>query len=569
MLKKIKIVLQELKSNSNVKAQAKNVLKSEYTDGFSLSLPKLTSSDEDKIKRDAQRLLSGEYQIYNFDAYRLTDWLSDPISGKRINSSIGTSLIRTANLVNNTDVKNFWEQGHLHPIVTLAQAYMLTSEEKYAEKVKNIIFDFSVNNDCGKTISWKCAMDVAIRLANLVCASFMIKDSKAFKENADGLSGIIAEHTAFVANNYEDKGKFPNNHYLSDLAGVIFGSVFITETRGDKTFEKYLTDALVRLEKETARQINEDGSDYENSTYYHCFVCELLCEVVSLLEENHIAFSQEIKQTAQKALDIVKSLDGFSGKMPLIGDQDGSRLFHWYGCFDIDRCNFRSLSRFSQNEAKAKLCGGLGLYLIENGKWRVFFKCGDIGTGGKGTHDHNDQLSVCVYYDGIPVVIDSGTYCYTASTQERMAFRCVKAHSTVFFGDKEQNDINDLFSVKTQNQGQLLKVEENSISGEFKYSDDTIHRRSVTVEEKRVIISDEAVNSTGKARFIISPEYNMGKSEDALTLASENQTLLIKTDGEAHKDCCEVSRAYGKKEGTTCIDVDLTRINKTIFEVAE
>ena len=47
-----------------------------------------------------------------------------------------------------------------------------------------------------------------------------------------------------------------------------------------------------KMKKETARQINEDGSDYENSTYYHCFVCELLCEVVSLLEENHIALTE-------------------------------------------------------------------------------------------------------------------------------------------------------------------------------------------------------------------------------------------------------------------------------------
>ena len=51
----------------------------------------------------------------NMLLYKITDWLSDPVSGKSLKPAMCTSLIRLSALVDNTDVKNFWEQGHLHP----------------------------------------------------------------------------------------------------------------------------------------------------------------------------------------------------------------------------------------------------------------------------------------------------------------------------------------------------------------------------------------------------------------------------------------------------------------------
>jgi len=66
-------------------------------------------------------------------------------------------------------------------------------------------------------------------------------------------------------------------------------------------------------------------------------------------------------------------------------------------------------------------------------------RCGDVGLGGIGAHAHNDQLSFELAVNGQPLVIDPGSYLYTADAQARNAFRSTRAHSTLSVGGAEQN----------------------------------------------------------------------------------------------------------------------------------
>jgi hypothetical protein len=83
-----------------------------------------------------------------------------------------------------------------------------------------------------------------------------------------------------------------------------------------------------------------------------------------------------------------------------------------------------------------------GLYIIRDA-WAAdtdlaVFRCGPFGLGGDGysAHAHCDLLSFVLWVQGVPVLVDSGTYTYAAPWRDR--FRLTAAHNTVMVDGHEQ-----------------------------------------------------------------------------------------------------------------------------------
>jgi uncharacterized heparinase superfamily protein len=64
-----------------------------------------------------------------------------------------------------------------------------------------------------------------------------------------------------------------------------------------------------------------------------------------------------------------------------------------------------------------------------------------VGLAGRGGHGHNDCLGIEVVLAGVPLLLDSGSYVYTASVEERNAFRRTAAHCTPRIDNQELNRI--------------------------------------------------------------------------------------------------------------------------------
>ncbi len=67
------------------------------------------------------------------------------------------------------------------------------------------------------------------------------------------------------------------------------------------------------------------------------------------------------------------------------------------------------------------------------------FNAGGAGLKGRGSHGHNDALSIEVSACGSPFIVDPGTYVYTADLHQRHQFRSTAYHSTVEIDGLEQN----------------------------------------------------------------------------------------------------------------------------------
>ena len=88
-----------------------------------------------------------------------------------------------------------------------------------------------------------------------------------------------------------------------------------------------------------------------------------------------------------------------------------------------------------------------GVYILRSNKIYAMVCAMPIGVGGIGPHKHNDWLSYDLCLNGTSVVVDPGSYCYTANLNEKNRFRSTAAHNTLMVDGEEQISLkNSIFA---------------------------------------------------------------------------------------------------------------------------
>ena len=93
----------------------------------------------------------------------------------------------------------------------------------------------------------------------------------------------------------------------------------------------------------------------------------------------------------------------------------------------------------STEYAVSKAFPQAGIYIMRDDDLYLCFNASDAGIHGRGSHGHNDALSIEVSAGGQPFIVDPGTYVYSADLQKRHEFRSTAFHSTVVIDNQEQN----------------------------------------------------------------------------------------------------------------------------------
>ena len=76
-------------------------------------------------------------------------------------------------------------------------------------------------------------------------------------------------------------------------------------------------------------------------------------------------------------------------------------------------------------------CSGypdFGLYIIRSERLYLAVRCGSFGLVGNGGHAHHDQLSIELSVGGRDLILDPGTYLYSAFRERRNQYRSVRSH---------------------------------------------------------------------------------------------------------------------------------------------
>ncbi|PYS71959.1 MAG: hypothetical protein DMF69_08885, partial [Acidobacteria bacterium] len=193
-----------------------------------------------------------------------------------------------------------------------------------------------------------------------------------------------------------------------------------------------------------------------------------------------------------------------------------------------------------------------GIYVMRDGDRYLCINTSDAGLNGRGSHGHNDALSI-------------GTYVYSADLKQRHQFRSTAFHSTVMIDGQEQSTTVETMPFVIGDEAKP-RVLEWSVTAEFdrivaehygyrRLAAPVVHRRAITFNkrQKEWLIEDEFVGEGEheyEVRFHFAPRLKISIAAGSVTVEDRGGRLVLSSldlTEPAELETQATSRDYGQK----------------------
>lgn len=489
------------------------------------------------VLEEAERLLAGDFAVFG-EAVAFVDgvpdWNRDPVTRQPIPLTFGL-FIDFRHVGEGIDIKHLWELNRHVWWVTLAQAWALTKDSRYLQRIERLLDSWLQSCPYALGPNWTSPVEHGIRLINwsLVWHLIGAEQSPIFQgQRGQQLlarwEACIYQHMRFASDNYSYYSS-ADNHLIGEAAGV-----YVAAQTWDLWPEgrKLCVRANELLESETLKQFAADGVNLEQALCYHKFTLQFLLASALSGQVNGQTLSPAYWQRIEAAIVFLAAVTDVGGNTPGYGDTDDGEVwslgagetFNTYHAMvalggllfergdliaksgQLGDSGHMELSWLSQhrglsrsNAAPGELptffeTGGyalLGHDLHSASEFRVLFDCGPLGYNRISGHGHADVLSLQLAKAGEALLVDAGTYCYNAAPELRHFFRGTAAHNTVAVDGQDQSIYGASFlwlrdiatTIEHRDVGQVTSVMHAHHDGYLRLKDPVRHHRRVTVGE--------------------------------------------------------------------------------------
>ena len=362
------------------------------------------------------------------------------------------------------DIKFIWEPARFGWAYALGYGFLLSGDERYPQTFWRYFEVFMDANPSNQGPNWVSAQEVALRLLVFAFASQLFASSQhSSPERIHSLAMSIAEHANRIPLSLVYARAQNNNHLLSEAVGLITASLALPKhpksVRWQRLGWKWFEWGLLQ-------QIAVDGSYSQHSTNYHRLMLQLALWVAALRVDRPDVW-QRLTPTLQRATTWLLSLtDPVSGCVPNLGPNDGAYIFP---------LTIRPFADFRPVLQAASLAF-LGKPSVELGPWddMSLWLAGNkpSGIGSQifptsnfqppiprnniihnqefqswaylrsatfyGRPGHADQLHLDLWWRGLNIAQDAGTYLYNAVPPWDNTLTSTAVHNTVTLNGRDQ-----------------------------------------------------------------------------------------------------------------------------------
>jgi hypothetical protein len=512
----------------------------------------------ERIVQEADRICRHRFDILGYkdlDFGNPIDWHLDPVHGKRAPRKL-FHKVRYLDFAEVGDSKITWELNRHQHFVTLAKAYRLTGDDRYADELLRQGRQWREDNPFPVGINWASSLEVAFHSLSWIWSYHLLEGSPRLPSLREEWLRVLAVHGHHIER-YLSTYFSPNTHLLGEGVGLFFLGVLCPELNSAERWKSLGWEIILR---ESGRQVRADGFHFEQSTYYHVYALDMLLHSAVLASVNGVPVPPNLEATMEKMLTAL-CLFGRGGPPPRFGDDDGGRLFDARrnrsadlldplatGAILFHRGDYKSaavdlreetvwllgadgVKQWDALEARpadieSTVLKESGFYLLATAKppAQLVVDAGPQGTQSGG-HGHADALSVCLQSCGHSLLIDPGTYQYVGEGNDRDVFRGTAMHNTLRIDGVNQAEIAGPFSwrrlthTKTEQwiQGPGFDLLVASHDGYQRLPQPVTHQRWVLSMKNGFYLVRDVVQGQGKHQLEVS--WRLGQE---MQLAEEN-----------------------------------------------
>lgn len=421
----------------------------------------------------ADWMLAGRYDLlgYRNVPFDGRTWNADPVHGRSAPLTFWAAVPYLDARCG--DHKIIWELNRHQHWLVLGRAYWLTGDVRYRRECLAQLASWLQANRPLVGINWASMLELGLRAISWTWAVALFADPCAEDDEpwlVDLLVGLDRQlrHVERYVSYYFS----PNTHLLGEALGLYVTGMALPELRASARRA-----AIGRriLADEVTRQIEADGGHAERSGHYHRYTLDFYSFALAIARLNGDPVASVFADACHRLARAARVLADESGRLPQLGDDDGGSLLPiarrsvddvrdslaiaavltgdhsllidapteecwWVLGHERFARDLRALEDAAPGAAPhSTALSDTGYYVSRESRGhQLIIDGGPHGYLNAG-HAHADALSLTLTWRDQPLLIDTGTACYTTDPAVRDRFRSTSFHNTLTLDGQSQS----------------------------------------------------------------------------------------------------------------------------------
>ena len=399
---------------------------------------------ERALLSEADEIVSGKVRLFGGEPVPLQLIFDQPLrywTAYEISPALLSSF-----LLPHDDIKYAWEPARFGWAFTLGRAYHLTGDDRYAETFWKYFEEFTAGNPPYLGPHWMNGQEVALRLMAFVWFAQVFESApSSTPERRASLLSAIVQHASRIPPTLVYARSQNNNHLVTEAAGLYTAGLALQKPEWRDLGWHWLNWCF-------QNQIGDYGEYIQHSMNYHRVMLHSALWAAAIKD---VAWPRKTLQSLARASHFLFSiLDPPSGRVPNLGANDGALILPLSAtAFEDFRPTVQAAARtFLKTQMPSGAWDELALWLGFGAVAQTYEPGHYLSDNLRGKDSwaylrasrfksrlgHMDQLHLDLWWRGLNIIQDAGTYLYNGQAPWDNPLVSTRVHNTVTVDGRDQ-----------------------------------------------------------------------------------------------------------------------------------